>query len=309
MVCFVSNFGLVGVQYRKRGAIPLSVLFFFNMKIGIITNTFGQYTRQNVAVQSWEFLKKTYDDVKIYDFQFENEANQKEIYYPQLDTRFWLKTSSQDLLPNPTKKLPLVFEILMLGASLMSDADYLILVNSDVILMPRIIDHILKDQPKAFSSSRLDIEEISTLDPVLNKTIKPIRYECFGSDVFVFNVGWLRKHRASFEGDYLYGSWRWDNVYTAIIKLLGDAEEPLGMGFPPYAFHCHHGLESVMSEYPEKNWNSKILDKNLLHKLAFNIHSEYLKNVLNRQDYPIFLNPTADELEREIAYYSKFNIK
>lgn len=279
------------------------------MKISIVTNTFGEYVRQNVAVQSWLHLKKLYDNVEIYDFQFYDEKNSKKIVYPQLTTHFWIDKSSQDILPNFTKKIPLVFELLMLGSSLMVDEDYVILTNSDVILMPKIIEHILKDKPKAFSSSRLDIEEIHSLDPVLNKSIKPIRYECYGSDVFVFNVGWLMTHCEAFRGDYLYGSWRWDNVYTALIKLLGDVEEPLGLHFPPYAFHCHHGLNSVMNEYPEKDWNSKVLDKNPLHKLAFNIHGEYLKNILNRSDFPTFLAPAPNELQREIEYYSKFNIK
>lgn len=280
------------------------------MKINIITNTFGQNLRQTIALDSWVYLKNKYPDIiQILDFQFYDDPDYSNKREGEIRTIPSLMFNSQKRLGKNARKLPEVYEILQKGSTYCyGEEDYVIFVNSDVILMPRLIEHIIKNKPKAFTSSRLDIAPIDSFERVLNKEVTPVRYECFGSDVFVFSKKFYNQYYELFSTPYFYGSWRWDNVWTALIKLL-NPEEPLGVYFPPYAFHIHHGLDSVMKEYPEKSYNENLLQRRPMDKLAYIIYSNYLNDfILKRPDAPTFLKIGQDELSKEIEYFSKYKI-
>jgi len=278
------------------------------MRINIVTNTFGNSNRQEIAIDSWIYLKKIYPDlISIYDLQFID--NPVADWREDIITKNILEESSQTILNKSSKRLPLVSEILEKSIHLSELDDYIIFLNSDIILMPNIIEYIIKNKPNAMSSSRMDIADIKDFSFVLNKNITPIRYECFGSDVFVFSKKWLMDgHKELFSNRYFYGSWRWDNVWTAWIKLFNPTQ-PLGVYFAPYAFHIHHGLASVMKDYPEKDHNQKLLDSSFQDRLAFSIYSNYLnKFMLQRLDAPRFLQLAPNELEKEIEYFNSFKI-
>lgn len=275
------------------------------MKINIVTNTFGNYHRQDIAKESWRYLESKYPElIEVHDLQFKHNVNAGDSYTKRVLTRH-----SGNILRDSTKKLPLVSEILKESLSLSSKEDYIIFLNSDVILMPNLIEYILNKKPNAMSSSRMDIADVESFQSILNKNVTPIRYECYGSDVFVFSRNWLlTRFQSYFSRDYFFGSWRWDNVWTAWIKLL-EPNQPLGVYTPPYAFHIHHGLDSVMKETVEKTYNQKLLDTTPQDKLAFNIYSNYLENyMLKRPDAPRFFQLAPDELEKELAYFNAFKL-
>ncbi len=276
------------------------------MKINIVTNTFGRYHRQDLAVESWRRLSMSDfpENVDVVDFQFEDEKANPIEY--NIETLFVLKHSSKDWVRGGTKKLPLVFEILMRASEM--ECDYFIFTNSDVILMPKLINYIMDNQPNAMAISRMDIKHIESLKAIDEKNIVPVRYETFGSDVFVFNRQWFLDNIALFDANYLLGMWKWDNVYAGLIKILCP-ETPLGVGFPPFAFHIHHGIGSCTTECPEKQYNEDCMKRHVIHNMAANIMGYYLNNFMRlRSDTPRFLNLAPQELEREIAYFKQFPI-
>ena len=133
------------------------------MKILIGTNTFGNYHRQNVAVDSWKFLKeKFHDQIDIIDIQFADEKNIFKNNY-NLDVKFDLTRSSLDILNNAKKKLPFVNDIFdAISNYISSDEDYFIFTNSDVIINSNLINYINDNKPECFACSRLDIQNISS---------------------------------------------------------------------------------------------------------------------------------------------------
>jgi hypothetical protein len=52
------------------------------MKIKIITNTFNDYHRQKVAVDSWLHLKNLYPEMEVINLQFFDEQEQFSNFYP-----------------------------------------------------------------------------------------------------------------------------------------------------------------------------------------------------------------------------------
>jgi hypothetical protein len=278
------------------------------MKIRIITNTFGEYLRQTIAVDSWRILKNKYPDIiEIVDYQFVDEKETYDIKYKDLDTRFELGYSSYDFLDNPSKKLPLVSAILARGAIDLTDEDYIIFTNSDVIIMPILIEELLEKKYKAKAYSRLDIEPINSINDVIQQNIKPVRWEIAGFDTFVMNVGWYNQYEELFQG-YFLGKHLWDVTYAGICKIFGD-NQPLGNSYIPHTFHIHHGQDAVMKWSPEHDHNTKINKDNPLDSLLANIMFMHLKsNLIRRTPWGAVLVPKEDEKKVENAFFDILNI-
>ncbi|HRO65815.1 MAG TPA: hypothetical protein PKU78_06335, partial [Candidatus Dojkabacteria bacterium] len=79
-----------------------------------MTNTFGNYHRQNVAVDSWKYLKSLFPVITIIDCQFSDEKN-SHTPYDGISTDYCLTRSSLDLVSNATKKLPILYDIIKRG--------------------------------------------------------------------------------------------------------------------------------------------------------------------------------------------------
>jgi hypothetical protein len=279
-----------------------------NTRIELVTNTFGKYHRQDIAVDSWRHLKKLFPgNINLNNFQFEDERNTFVDHYDDVDTSFRLKNSSKSLVKGSTKKLPLVSEIIFSGFKY--DPDYVLFTNSDVILMPHLIEYILKEQPDCMAISRMDIEHIESFDNILRQDVKPVRYEIGGYDVFVMKRGWFQLNKKYFWSNFLLGAPAFDPVFAGLMVMFGDKFE-MGNGFPPYAFHIWHGTASVDTPSPERDYNYKVFNKNPLFKIANNIIFHNIQyNLCKRKPWGRFLIPDEQEQNRQKKFFNEMNLK
>lgn len=277
------------------------------IKIEIVTNTFGKYHRQDVAVDSWRHLKKMFpDNINLNNFQFEDERNTFVDHYEGVDTSFRLKNSSKALVKGAIKKLPLVSEIIFAGFKY--DPEYVLFTNSDVILMPHLIEYILKEQPDCMAISRMDIEHIDSFDNILKQDVKPVRYEIAGGDVFVFKRDWFLKYKKHLWSNFLIGAPYFDNALMGLMVIFGEKFK-LGNSYPPYAFHIHHGTSSVDTPSVERDHNQKIFEKNPMFQIANNIIFHNLQhNLCKRKPWGAFLQPQKDEQKIQEDFFREMNI-
>lgn len=266
------------------------------MKIIIGTNTFGNYHRQNVAIDSLVHLKKTFD-LQLFDVQFEGNTQHDN----RLETLNTLSRSSLDHTTG-SKQLPFVNDIFNVLCD--QDCDYFIFCNSDVIVNGNLIKHIKEHKPHAMACSRLDIKHIDSFDDVLKKQIKPVRYEIAGFDCFIFSKVWYLEKKQLFR-DYLVGQPCWDQVYATIIKLYG-GNHSFGNQYPPFCFHIHHEPTWQNKSTPEKQFN--MTQKNHhFDSLLCKIFDIYLKSVLiKRQPYGLFLTPVKNETDIEQQFFDNY---
>ena len=272
----------------------------------IISNTFDNYNRQTVAVDSWRYLKNLYPEIEIINLQFKDEENEYHNFYPDLTTKFSIVESSKTLLPNAEKKLPCVRDLF--NAGIEEDCEYFITTNADVIIMPSLIDYIKNNKPDAMACSRLDIEEIDSFQRILDRTVKPVRWEPAGYDTFVFKKEWAVKNKQYFQNPYFIGKPKYDVVWAGYMKIFGD-NTPLGNGYPPFCFHIHHGNSSCYLESVEKDWNHGILKTEHLDCLMHNIMVLHLKmNLLKRTPWGSFLNISDNERKFEKDFFETLSI-
>lgn len=274
------------------------------MKIALITNTFSDYLRQKIAVDSWIHLKSLYPDLQLINAQFSEDYNIP-TPYPELETRYVL-SNTQKKIPNATKNLPLVKELFQCGIH--TDAEYFIITNSDVIIMPSLIQTIIENKPVAWACSRLDIEPIDSFQRILDKNVKPVRYEIAGFDVYSFQKEWAINNIQLFSDDFVLGKPLWDVAWAGYCKIFGE-NFPIGNGFPPHCFHIHHGIGSVMQSCPERDWNIGVAKNTpmttlMINAMVFNL----TQNLMRRTPAGSFLIPKDNELVIEKVYFDCLNI-
>lgn len=279
------------------------------IKINIITNTFGTYHRQDVAVDSLLHLKSLYPDIiDIYDLQFADEAV---VNYDKLITLPVLNESSLTYIPEATKKLPLVFEMLEKGADISTDDEntWILWVNSDCVMLPRLIDSIISDKPDMKCFSRVDIEDVKDFTEILEQGVKFIRTEIAGFDSSAINVKWFNENFDLFSEPYLLGKPIFDVIMAGISKIYGRANDLLGNDLPPYLVHIWHGNASVTTECPEQQWNLQLAKKNRLHQLLDNIMFLNLQfNLCRRKPFGAFLEVNEDEKQKELMLFDILNV-
>jgi len=272
--------------------------------INIILNTFGKYHRQDVAMEGLQYLMKRYNGkIQVYDIQFPNTTS----LYPNVICKNSLRNTKE--IVGGEKNHPFVCDLFNAGLDLSEDtqAQGFIVMNSDVILLPKMLDYLLEKKPKAMAFCRTDIEDVENFEELLTKGAKFVRTEIAGCDIFYFDREWASKFSIFFQSSYLYGKPLFDNVWVGYIKVLGD-NSPIGNDIPPYAVHIHHGISSVTTECEEKRWNERILDMNKTDHIVHNIVFYHLKKNLLRRDWGTFLNPTPNEKEFEKEFFDIINI-
>jgi hypothetical protein len=278
------------------------------MQIGIVTNTFGKYHRQNIATESWIHLKKLFpENIRLYNLQFKDEKNSFTDHYEGIDTVFCLDISSKTYIRNATKKLPVISEIIFRGFA-HSKCDYLIYTNSDVILLPRLIEYILTERPDCMAGPRLDIENIDSFQDVLDEKVKPVRNEIAGYDFFVFEKSWFENYKKYFVSKFLIGKPLFDVDYAGLMVLLGKKYH-IANGYPVMALHIHHGIDSVTTDCAERDHNQKVHDDNDLFKIANNVMFFNLQhNLCKRKPWGAFLQPQANEQMIQKTFFDVMNI-
>lgn len=276
------------------------------MKINIIANTFSNYHRQNVAVDSWRNLKRLFpENIEIFNFQFIDEESTYVDHYTDLTTKFVLSNSQKDI-PDAQKKLPFMNE--MYSHALELEGEYFVITNSDVIIMPKLIEFILNEKPKALPCSRLDIQNIDHFNRIHAQQIIPVRYEIAGFDTFVFEKSWAVDHQHLFADKFLMGKFLYDVIWAGYMKVYGD-NQPIGNGFPPYCFHIHHGTDAVTSDCPERDWNHARALSSDLNILMCNVMSFNLtQNLMRRTPYGAFMQQMPNERAIEKALFDNLNI-
>lgn len=277
------------------------------MKIAILFNTFQAYHRQNVAVDSWRHLKKLFPDVvDLYNIQFKDEIGEFQNPYPDISVKYAL-SNSQEEIPGATKKLPFMNEMFNTGLDI--DCDYFIITNSDVIIMPHLIEEIIaKKNIKAKAYSRLDIQEIDSFQRVLEQKVTPVRWEIAGYDSWTFDKKWAEENKKLFQTPYVMGKFLYDVVWAGYIKIYG-GNEPLGNGYPPYCFHIWHGISAVTTECPEKDWNHDLTKENDLNTMMCNAMVFNLtENLVRRTPKGAFLVPASNERIMEKQFFDCMRI-
>lgn len=277
------------------------------MKIAIVFNTFESYHRQNVAVDSWRYLKKLFPDtVDLYNLQFSDEKDTFINPYPDIDPKFVL-SNSKETVKGASKKLPFMNEMFNMACKI--DCDYFIITNSDVIIMPLLLEVINNTKDlQALACSRLDIEHIDSFQRILAQQVKPVRWEIAGFDTFVFNKTWAQKNHKLFQTEYLMGKPLYDVVWAGYMKIYG-GNQPLGNGYPPYCFHLHHGTDSVLTECVERDWNVALTRKNDLNMMICNAMVFNLtENLVRRTPKGAFLVPAKNEQMMEKQFFDCMSI-
>ena len=276
--------------------------------ITIVTNTYQKYHRQNVAWESWVHLKKTFPEhTDLFNIQFQDEGKTFTDYYDYMTTSFWLDQSSQTLEPNSIKKLPVLYDIIDAGFQL-TDSEYVLYTNSDVILLPRLIECILKEEPDCMAGPRMDIEHIESFQDVLDEKVVPVRVEIAGYDYFVFKRSWWELNKSYFNHAFVIGKPVFDVDYAGLMVLLG-GNYIIANDYPMMALHIHHGIDAVTTDCPEKTWNESVHNNNPLLRIANNVMFYNLQyNLCKRTPWGVFIKQQPNEQSIQKDFFDSMNI-
>ena len=275
--------------------------------VTIIVNTFGNDIRQNVAVESWHNLQEVFPGkVEIIDLQFVDEQDTFQSPYT-IPVRHVLEKSSLTLEPRSIKKLPLIFEMIEKGFA-ESTTPYILYTNSDVMLLPKVIDYIDKKRPDCMAGSRMDIAPIESFREVMEDKAIIARYEIAGFDFFVFEREWFSNHRKYFDYDFVVGRQFFDIDYAGMMVLFGKKYH-IANDAIPMAVHIHHGSASVTTECPENEHNWQVHHSDPLLQVAYNVMFFNLQhNLCKRTPWGVFIKPTPEETLYQDIFFNTMNV-
>lgn len=277
------------------------------MKILLVVNTFGKHIRQTVAVESWISLKSKFsDNLDILNLQFEDDIGTDVDLYEELSTEFSLKTSSRTYCSDSIKKLPVLFEMLERGFEKL-EYNYIVYTNSDVILLPKLVEYILSERPDCIAGSRLDIEHIESFNDVLENKVVPVRMEIAGYDFFAFERSWFHEYKSYFDTKFVTGKPHFDVIYAGLMIAFG-RKYHIANDFPVMGLHIYHGLDSCTTECPEKDHNRSIADNGLFKILCGVVHYNLQHNLCKRTPWGGFIFPQENESTFQSTYYNTINI-
>lgn len=261
------------------------------MKIALAVNTFNtELNRFKLANQSYEKLN-SYDNVDVFDIQ-------KSGIKGKFRTIDKIERYSNDVIEGSTKELPFVNDLFNITADL--DYDYFIVTNADVMISPRLINHILERDITAMSCSRLDIQPTADI----KDDMKPVRWEVAGHDTFCFKTDWYKKHSILFE-DFLLGKPAYDQHYAALMKVFGN-NDSFGNKNPAFCLHEHHGISAVTTKDIEQEYNLNQYENSELAQTYKHVWDDYLNEVLlKRTPWMSFLNEVNNEENIEKNWFDK----
>jgi hypothetical protein len=134
-----------------------------------------------------------------------------------LDDNCFVRTSAE-MVPDETKRIPMIKEMLRLACVGRIDKDVLVLTNTDTCVATNVLQKIQGTLPAY--AYRQDFEKLES--PIADdKIAKGHKYA--GCDFFVIRVGWWRNHHHLFP-DMILGRHSWDRIMRELFKIAGGRE-------------------------------------------------------------------------------------
>jgi hypothetical protein len=134
-----------------------------------------------------------------------------------LDDNCFVRTSAE-MVPDETKRIPMIKEMLRLACVGRADTDVLVLTNTDTCVAQNVLQRIQGTLPAY--AYRQDFEKLDA--PIADSKIaKGKKYA--GCDFFVMRVGWWRANHMLFP-DMILGRHSWDRVKRELFKVAGGRE-------------------------------------------------------------------------------------
>jgi hypothetical protein len=134
-----------------------------------------------------------------------------------LDDNCFVRTAAE-MVPDETKRIPMIKEMIRLGCIGREDSDVIVLTNTDTCVASDVIDRLEGTLPAY--AYRYDFKYLEK--PILDIHIeKGNKYQ--GCDLFAFTAGWWRKNNHLFP-DFVLGRHSWDRCLRELIKLSGGRE-------------------------------------------------------------------------------------
>lgn len=246
------------------------------MKIAIGINIFSENKRQDLCIEVLKRLKSKFKEITLYNITFQNEPNNHSdfVHLP------FLKNKAQDIIKNSKSKKPTTKQFFDILSN--QDADYFIFLNSDILLSPKFINLVLKQDYETYCVSRHDTLPINSINEIV-----PYRIEIAGFDVWAVKNNWWKENHQYFD-EYVYAEHLWDVAYTLTMYnhsscLLCNKEF--------YAAHEKHEL-NWNEDSLEAKYNSELWEKTPYSKKW----NEFIySNLIKRIPYGQFLKPLYNE--------------
>lgn len=134
-----------------------------------------------------------------------------------LDDNCFVRTAAE-MVPDETKRIPMIKDILRLSCVGRADTDVLILTNTDTCVATNVLQSIQGILP-AFAY-RNDFQRLDA--PIADAQISK-GHKYAGCDFFVIRVGWWRKNHELFP-DMILGRHSWDRILRELFKLAEGRE-------------------------------------------------------------------------------------
>jgi len=129
-----------------------------------------------------------------------------------LDDSCFVRNSS-NVIPNETKNIPMIKDMLRMACIGRNDKDVLVLTNSDTCVSSNLLEKLCGQMP-AYAYRR----DFDNIDKPISDDNICLGKMYAGSDLFVFRVGWWRRNHALFP-DMVLGRHSWDRILRQLIKL------------------------------------------------------------------------------------------
>jgi hypothetical protein len=134
-----------------------------------------------------------------------------------LDDNCFVRTSDE-MVPDETKRIPMIKEMLRLACVGRADTDVLVLTNTDTCVASDVLKRIQGILPAY--AYRQDFEKLES--PISDSKIAKGR-KYAGCDFFVMRIGWWRKNHMLFP-DMILGRHSWDRIMRELFKVAGGRE-------------------------------------------------------------------------------------
>lgn len=134
-----------------------------------------------------------------------------------LDDNCFVRTASE-MVPDETKRIPMIKEMLRLACVGRVDTDVLLLTNSDTCVATNVTQRIKGTLPAYAYRNDFDRLDATIPDDDIAKG-----HKYAGCDFFAMSIGWWRKNHELFP-DMILGRHSWDRIMRELFKLAGGRE-------------------------------------------------------------------------------------